>query len=348
MSNPISNRFWPFRPRASILLTAVILATSMVGLLFTQNWKDWPSENAENTVLIGIGLISLLPILLAVMDVLIERGGAFEFQGVKIDFSKANVREMTGITVPVNIGFTGQAVTDSSTTEILDTLRDATSCNAAIIDLADGQAWWETRLFVLVAGAARIGKPGKVIFLATDGGAKSQFQGWAHTGELLDSLLRAHPQYERIYHAVKSAEHQWRMVEPSLVDSPPQNREWMSELARRYSWMVADSVSGIPKTHFPEQMLASELGEQIESQNEVKMVTLRQLEELFRPVLHRESLCEDWPPDDQLRWFFKYDDPYLAVTRDGKYIRMVSRMSVMNALMKQVVTPGKAPGKDGK
>jgi hypothetical protein len=46
---------------------------------------------------------------------------------------------MKGLTIP-NAGVIGQPVTDSSTTQILESLKEATSCDVAIFDLEEGQA----------------------------------------------------------------------------------------------------------------------------------------------------------------------------------------------------------------
>jgi hypothetical protein len=59
-------------------------------------------------------------------------------------------------------------VTDSATTQILDTLRQATGDYVVVVDLEDGKAWWETRLLVLLAGAVRLGKPDKIVFVSRD------------------------------------------------------------------------------------------------------------------------------------------------------------------------------------
>lgn len=152
--------------------------------------KAWPSEKIDSTVLIGVLLLGFLPVLLALVDVFIERGGVIEYGGVKIDFSKVPQMGVSGFTVPVNIGVRGEPVTDSSTTQILDSLRQAATCDAVIIDLEEGQAWWETRLLVLLAGAERLKKPEKFVFAGTDAGKAECFQGWAHASDLLPHLAR--------------------------------------------------------------------------------------------------------------------------------------------------------------
>jgi hypothetical protein len=163
--NKPDRKFWPFRPRSSFAWSITILVGLLFVLTVLKKYGMWQiSEKSDTAVLIGVVLISLLPVLLAVLDIIIERGSVIEYGGVRIDFSQVPQMGMSGFTVPTNIGVSGQAVSDSSTTEILDALRHATACEIIVIDLEEGQAWWETRLLVLMAGAVRLGKPHKVVF----------------------------------------------------------------------------------------------------------------------------------------------------------------------------------------
>ena len=64
----------------------------LVGVLFMlavmKHYRLWPiSEASDTAVLIGVLIVSLLPVLLALVDIIIERGGVIEYRGVKIDFS---------------------------------------------------------------------------------------------------------------------------------------------------------------------------------------------------------------------------------------------------------------------
>ncbi|MGH8624834.1 MAG: hypothetical protein ACREYC_06060 [Gammaproteobacteria bacterium] len=246
------------------------------------------------------------------MDVFIERDGVIEYGGVKIDFSKVPQMGVSGFTVPVNIGFRGAPVTDSSTTQILDVLKQATTCDAVIIDLEEGQAWWETRLLVLLAGAERLKKPEKIVFVGTEARKEQCFQGWAHPNDLLPCLVQAHPQYLRSLQTARAAPRQWEMVEPVNPVFPgnppatPGQPPWMSgALATRHAWMAFDGATGLPNEHLAEQLLASELGEKVESQEEPRKISLVRLDELFRPVLSKDSIDQGWSTDRQISTFLE-------------------------------------------
>src|SRR5215475_8677815 len=207
-------KFWPYKPRISAILALVILIVFLLIIGILRAKAHWPSEKSENLVLIGVLLFSLLPLLLALVDIIIERGGVIEYSGVKIDFSVVRQTGISGVTIPVNIGVRGAPVTDSDTRQILYALKEETSADIVIIDLEEGQAWWETRLLVLLAGAVRLGKPEKIVFVGTDVRKEQRYQGWANANDLLRCLLRAHPQYKRSLLTASAAARQWELVEP--------------------------------------------------------------------------------------------------------------------------------------
>lgn len=331
-------RLWPYGTRTSFGWALLILLGLLAIQALTRYTMGWPGSEVEAAVLIGTAVFALLPIVLAALDILIERGGAVEIKGVKVDFAKPGVSGTPAMTVPVNFGLPGHPVNDSSTTQILDTLQQASRCEAVIIDLADGQAWWETRLLVLLAGAVRIGKPEKAIFLATDAGRGRQFQGWAYTRDLLPPLLDSHPQFLQSYHAAMAAYRQWSMVEPVGPSSQPQTPTWISgTVALKHTWMAFDYQSGLPNELYPEQLLASELGDTVEGQEHVKRITVVRMEDLFRPVLYRRCIDESWSADRQQESFFEGDESLLAITRNGEYVRLVSRLAVLNSMMERLV-----------
>ncbi len=333
---PTDRRFWPFRPRTSIASAIALLVGLLLIFVVLKKTGIWPTiDKSEVTVLIGILLFSLLPIVLALIDVIVERGGAIKVGGVEIDFSQVPKIGMSGFTVPANIGAPGQYVADSGTNEILDALRQAMASDIVTIDLEEGQAWWETRLLIMLSGAVRLGKPKVVVFVGMDAGIDKRFQGWSRPSELLQYLLRAHPQYPMSYHKAMAAARQWEMVEPTGdVQNPPLPSWGLSGLAGQHTWMAFNGTTGLPNELLAEQLLADDLGVEVESQEKPKTIGLTRLEELFRPVLHKESVDENWPAERQINAFFDSDSEYIAITRNGEYKTLVSRLSVLNTVVK--------------
>lgn len=304
----------------------------------------WPSDNNESVVLIGVLIISLLPMLLAFLDVIIARGGVIEFKGVKIDFYQVRYTGMSGVTIPVNIGVRGEPVTDSSTVQILDALKQAVTCNAIILDLEEGDAWWETRLLVLLAGAERLGKPGKIVFVGNDAGREQCFLGWAHPNDLLRLLVKAHPQYMRSLQAAKAAARQWELVEPLNPADPanpgtvPPQPHWIQVgLAAQHPWMAFDQTTGLFNELLAEQLLAADLGAKVESQGEPKKISIGRLEELFRPVLNKDRIEQSWPYDRQINAFFNTETDYIAYTRDGRFVSLVPKYEAATQMLKMIL-----------
>jgi hypothetical protein len=170
-------KFWPYKPRLTLAATAAILVGLVLATAVLRALAKWPSEKSDTVVIIGILLLSLLPLALAVLDVIIDRGGRIKYGAVEFDFARSKEKGIAGITVASNIGVPGQPVSDSATMQILETWKQATANDIVVVDLEDGHAWWETRLLVLLAGAVRLGKPDKVVFLGKDAGSTANSSG---------------------------------------------------------------------------------------------------------------------------------------------------------------------------
>ena len=80
--NGADRRFWPFLPRTSVVLSIAILAGLLCILVVLTVSGVWKISDKLGVVLIGISLFSLLPFLLALIDVLIESGGSVRFRGL--------------------------------------------------------------------------------------------------------------------------------------------------------------------------------------------------------------------------------------------------------------------------
>ncbi len=338
----IDRRLWPFTRKTSLLAVAVILPSLLVLVAILRMISAWPSAQSESAVFIGIVVLSLLPLLLAVLDTIIERGAVIEYGHVRVDFSQSRDMGTTGLTVAPNIGVAGQAVTDSGTTQILDALRQATASDVVVIDLEEGDAWWETRLLVLLAGAERLKRPQKVVFVGTDGGRSRTFQGWSNAETLLGRLVRSNPQYERSLQEARAAALQWELVGPvdpaqAGVQLATPQRPWLGTLATQHQWMAINALTGLRNEFLAEQLLQSDLGQKIEQQVGSIRVSLVRLDELFRPVLNRDAIDLNWPAERQLDGFLASESSSIAVTQDRRYSTLVSRLTLLSQLVKPLV-----------
>lgn len=339
--NNSDNHFWPYQRRTSILSAIVILLSLLLIVAILKETIQWPTEKNDTSILIGILIFSLLPVVLALVDAIFERGGVIQYGSLTIDLSHMSQMGMTDFTIPMNIGERGSLVQDSGQDNILIILKKSASCDVAIIDLEDGHAWWETRLLVLIAGAERLEKPAKIVFVGTIAGKKKRFLGWSHPYELLPLLLKAHPQYSVIYQQTRAAARQWELVEPSpdnltLAQRPFSKHVSKHGLAENYSYFVFDAT-GLFNEVFAEQMLAMDLRTKIEETKEPKTISLKRLEELFKAVLYTDGIDESRTQEEQVSAFFKNESDYLVITNNGKYSTIVSRLTVLSTILKTVV-----------
>jgi len=147
-----------------------------------------------------------------------------------------------------------------------------------------------------------------------------------------------------IYHAVLAVVRQWELVQPQGPNIQPPEPVWMGPppgqapaFVSSHSWMAFEYNTGLPNKFFAEQLLASELGSQIEQVESPKTINIVRLEELFRPVLHKAVIDDAWPSERQLSEFFNNDLEYMAITRNGQFKSLIPRSAVLNMMVGKLV-----------
>ncbi len=192
-------KFWPFSPQIAVLLTPLLLIVLFIAWGVSRNPLHFGGAPA-GWVLLGIVLLSLIPILLVVLEGVASSGGTIEVGAVKIAMTAAATSQRL-VVVPRNAGQSGVPLSDSGSAQILDALENSRASDVVVVDLEDGHAWWETRLLILSAGAVRLGRPRAIVFTAIREGEPGRFVGWALPAQLRDTLIRAHPDYAKAFDA---------------------------------------------------------------------------------------------------------------------------------------------------
>ena len=325
---------WPLRPMISLVAAIISLVVLVSIAIVLKTILRWPADQAESSLLIGVVVISLVPVALALADMVIQRGGVIEYGGLRLDFSSAARMAPVGLTIPANIGAGTFALTDSDTAQILTVLNQAIQGKVAVIDLEGGSAWWETRLLVLLAGAVRLGAPKRIVFTATDHGRPRRLIGWAPANELLEQLVRTDPQYDYALAASRTAAAELRaaVAPPQPGKPPPPPSGPLSYLAQMSQWMALDP-SGRPNRMLAEQILQRELGQQIEAQGGGREISIARLEALFRPILSIAALDLSQSSDAQIKALSDDDELYVAVTNGGDYVGLTSKVSLLCNLL---------------
>jgi hypothetical protein len=338
-------RIWPFSTGAGLLASVLLLFGLLVLVGLARKILDWPANAAQGGILTAVLVLSLLPIALALIDIIIARGAVVEYRGIKVDFSKSRYRAAPEVTVAANIGVRGRAVTDSGSVEILSALHEAVGQDAIVIDLEAGDAWWETRLLVLLAGAERIGKPECVVFVGKVAMQEQRYLGWSRTEYLLPRLLAVNLRYPELLQATRAAAAGWALREPairytgteSVQQNPPFPLAVQGPIAAKYGWMALDYTTGLNNPYVAEQMLQSELGAMFEVPGASLTISSATLDALFAPVLYQEAIDQEWPSERQLRALMDARAPYVAITQDGRYQALALRQDLTNVVLKSVV-----------
>jgi hypothetical protein len=310
--NKSTRDLWPFGMRAALVCIPVGLVVQFTIVAVARVLTGWPDSASGRIVLIGIFALSVIPVMLALADVLIQHGASVEFKGVKLNLESLPRATAPTTPIPTNIGVTSRPVGDSGSSEILGALEKAAENEVIVIDLEQGDAWWETRLLVLLAGAVRLHRPRAVVFVATEAGIQSQFQGWSRPDHLITLLLRTDPRYELSYRSVRAAALQWQLADPTMPAAAP----WMSGLA-------------------PKQRMDDPTA--IEMTTGARSISVMRLKELFISVLRTKAIDERSSAESQLQELSDDDSEYIPVTSSGVFLRLVRRLTVMTAMLKSVV-----------
>ena len=355
--------FWPFSVRAAWWCAPLILAVLSVVLSIVRSQTSWLDGVSMGWVLVGVAVLALVPVVLVVLGRVADRGGSVTFPGgFGLAFAGVDVVQSQSGTVRIsaNLGAPpGVNVYDSGGGNIMAALGRAVSNPVAVVDLEDGSAWWETRLLILLSGGERLGSPRAVAFTAVSGSKPTRFVGWAPTTELLRCMRStAAPDLANGVHLARADALKWSLGTPdaelSLVTLP-----W----ARALDAAPAGSPDGSPKRReltgdtlyradrplelVPEAMLLQHMAP-LEAQP--RRITVARMNELFEPVLRRESIAATDDDSVKARKITETADDFVAITDAGRLMNLVPRAVAVNAILQSllgVAAPRSAEGQAG-
>jgi hypothetical protein len=337
-----SLRVWPWSARVAVLLVPAVLLTLVVAHGVVRAVLEWPDQRYGGWVLLGIALLSLLPVILLLIELLASAGGSVQLPGLAFSFSGASLQVAATIrstTLAENLETPSDApVTQTSLRSVLRALRRAHDSEITIVDLRHGRTWWETRLFILVAGAARLGRPQAIAFVGDRNGKQQVFLGWAPPSRLLDMHLSSMPELADAYDCARAKAAQWRIgiPAPRQADRAPYvTLPWSNQQL----WLPPTEQE-VPDPAFAEELfLQQELdGRPAELR---RHVTIQRLLQLFEPVLVTDRVDVDANDDawidllrnSQRRFFALTTADVLKalVPRDALVAALVARLAVRTA-----------------
>jgi hypothetical protein len=344
-----SLRLWPYRRGTALLTSLLLVALLLFGLIGLREANALPGDRLSAWLLLGAVLLGLVPVFLSVLDLVVERGGTVEAPGgVKISFASVEVSarvDVSRTTISGNLGGTpGVSVADTGGATILQTLKPVLGSDVAVLELGEGQEWWQTRLLLLTAGATRLGYPRVLVFTATVSGRTKQFVAWATPEELLRvHLSNASPQMRLAYQRAQAFAGRWGLGEP-VVGGNQVTLPWATPGSTTAA--TANPPGTPPPQLIPEQFLLTQLAA-LEPPGPQPMtdlaVTVPVLRALFTAVLREDSVERDDPDERWLGEILGGTDDYLAVTERGAYVTLVSRPAAINAVLRSIVPASAIP-----
>ena len=166
----VRSRYWPFEARWAFFASLVLVP----GLVALAVWLYRPAGPLATRLTFPPLLLAVLLGLLPVALVILNGVRSVEAAGVKVAFvAVRDVVNTGGVDIARsfitdNLRNPPLTVVDAALVSAKDTiiaaLKDAAGTDCVVADLKAGDDWWDTRLLVLVAGAARLASPKAVVF----------------------------------------------------------------------------------------------------------------------------------------------------------------------------------------
>ena len=276
----VRTRYWPFDARWAFFASLILVP----GLVALAVWLYRPTGPLSTRLTFPTLLLAVLLGLLPVALVILAGVRSVEAAGVKVAFVAVRDVVNTGGAVPARSFITDKlrnqpispalhdAALEDAEYTIIGSLKDAAGTDYVVADLQRGDAWWDTRLLVLVAGAARLESPKAVVFTSPTPDGPRGFVGWARPSELLGQLLATEPTLSEAYQ-----EAQGDLVQQRL------------NAAQKQAPTRTGSVSPsrvTPKDGFEAELLLLTRVRRLEPPDTARRLTEVRVRELFGPILH--------------------------------------------------------------
>jgi hypothetical protein len=323
--------FWPFSRRAAVL-TSLVLVPACVAVALILDAQDVAGFDSSGWTLVAAVLVGLLPVILLVLGGV----GSVEAAGVRIAFAAVQGVVASASAVEArtllahNLGQAPGQVMDSGSDTVIETLSNAVGNDVVVVDLKEGGAWWETRLLLLAAGAARLQNPRAVAFTVATPDRPRKFIGWARPVDIRRRLIEAHPEFA---HAQGLAERDALMLRLSARDLPaePPQLPWApAPTAPHPVWFARDDRF-VPERLLLQRLAGLEVGARSWALSEYR------LRDLLASVLYSDAVDRD---DTEERWvgtIVGSTAEYFAVTSGGQLVTLIPRPAALNAVFLSVL-----------
>jgi hypothetical protein len=314
-----------------------------IGLFVVFKWLrehgDWPTAESDNLLLAGVFAMAVLPIMTVLIGAVIAERGVFKTKWFEVNLSVSRSETVLGIEVPPNIGASAEPIGDSGSLAILNGLERASAHPVAVLDLEDGKAWWETRLFILAAGAERLGRPEVLIFITGSPNPRS-YIGWARPAAVTAAFMRVGRRESDLYRAshgrATAAATAWTRTAATVppgaaMPIPPE----ADQLGHPWNQLFIAAPNGRLNPFAAEQFLAADLGASLEVSTP-HGVTREALIELLGSDLISRSITEEAASSALLTAFIDTSDPWIVVTDGDSLRRVLPREVLQDAVLRAI------------
>ncbi|MCK2218276.1 hypothetical protein MF672_031465 [Actinomadura sp. ATCC 31491] len=330
-------RVWPLSPKWSLLTSLLLLAALLLALVLLRMFAGWPGDALLPVILVAAAVITGIPLLFMVIEVAAQSNGSVEALGFGFSFGAPAADSMSSQDLPPNFGVPESLpIADSRGPQVIQALEQFPRSDVAVIDLEDGSAWWETRLAVVCSGAARLRRPKAIAFTATENEKRHRFVGWGEPERLLRALYRARPELQHAADAAAAATARWALAYPPGGDPVQGMLPPLADPVAGHLGALAFAGS-TRRLDAPEQFLLHELAK-LEEQRP-QGISVIKLRDLFGAFLHREAVDEKQPSQEWIRTVLCSESEYVAVTRCGTFVGLLSRLAVLNQVLRSRLFP---------
>ena len=336
----------------ALALVPIILVVLLIAYGGVHARYGWPSDQYQGWVLLSILGLSLLPVFLVILGFLASVGARLGGGGVELSFANASVQAEGAVRstyVSENLGTldsSGQ-VDGDALQNILEALADAHRSDVTVVDLGRGKTWWESRLFILIAGAARRPSPQAIAFVDDENGRSGVFVGWASPEKLLRSHLEESPATQGPYDRAVALSRQWeigfpKVPQPGLPAGPPEVQlPWSPDPLSLPPLERGDANPGFAFELFLQQQLAGSTASQ-DLRKRVTVVDVTQ--RLYRSPLITDSIDINATDDQWAKILVEDSRRFFAVVEKGSLRSLIPRDALLTALVAPLAKEIKRPG----
>jgi hypothetical protein len=341
-----AGRFWPWPAMFATLTVPVVLLVLLTAYGLLRGLAGWPTDHYQGWTLLGILLLSVLPIFLLILEAIVTSGGTLEAPGgVKLSFQATSARvasTVSSTTLSENLGtLDSEPAGASSMRSILRALRRSERTDVTVVDLRDGQTWWESRFFIVIASAARRPSNQAVAIVATKNEVQRSFIGWADPARLLELHLSAQPDLNAAYQQTLALTLQWQISMPISTSTQYRTTPWNTQVTLPSPIDEQADPKYVFELNLQQQL--DNLATQIPSIR--NHVTVTRIDELYKSVLVTDSIDDAASIDDWIRLLTGPSRRFFAMTSSGVLRTLVPRDALLAAVVGNIIKPGsRTPG----